>query len=406
MITPSKRVSSVSESITLKLNSMAVSLAESGRTVYNLTAGQLPFMPEEKITDLVKEKMGTLSSFQYSPAAGLVKLREKFIKRVEETRGINLSKDSFDCVICNGAKHALTNVLLSMVDPLDEVIILAPYWISYVEMVNLAQGSPVIVSTTIKDELKIDLLELEKKINSKTKAIIINSPNNPSGTVYSNDWMMGFAKLLKKYPHVNVISDEIYCELTYNHPFPKFFYNFDESLLDRTIIIDGVSKTYALSGLRIGYAIGDKKFISKVSNLQGQTTSGPNSLIQAALVDYDFSRSTEFLKPICNHLKENALAIKEVFLKHDLSSLYYPVSAAFYFMIDFSKTKIFQEMGGSTSTDISGKICELLLDKTGVVMVPGTDFGLINSARISLVMEKKKFLEALEIIARFLNGKT
>lgn len=403
----SSRVKGMAESVTLKLNTKAMELSESGKQVYNLTAGQLPFRPPQTFIDAIRTELDFLKSYQYSPVSGFIDLRKKIIEHIEETRGINFQSldEEFDCVISNGAKHCISNILGTIIDPGDEVVIIAPYWISYPEMIKFCRGIPIVVTSSIFDVFSPPLQEIRKAISEKTKAIIINSPNNPAGIHYSDEWMQEFAELLIEYPHVNVISDEIYFEVCYYDPKPTYFYQKKPELLKRTIIVDGISKAFASTGLRIGYAIGPKNICKGIENLQGQLTSSANSLIQRAMMSYDFTNSQQFLVPVKNHLRDNANIIREKLKDANLMKCWYQPVSAFYFMIDFSQTPVFEKYskGQSSKADYSVQICEDILENLGVVIVPGSDFGMINSARLSLVLHKEAFSEAMEKLVTFLN---
>lgn len=404
----SSRVKGIAESVTLKLNSKAMELTESGKQVYNLTAGQLPFRPPQSFIDAIRSELDFLKSYQYSPISGFTDLRKKIIAHIESTRGINFASldEPFDCVVSNGAKHAISNILGALIDPGDEVIIISPYWISYPEMIKFCRGIPIEVKSSIFDVFTPPLSEIKKAISPKTKAIIINSPNNPAGIHYSDEWMQDFAELLLEHPHVNVISDEIYFEVCYYDPKPTYFYQKKPELLKRTIIVDGISKAFASTGLRIGYCVGPKNLCKAIENLQGQLTSSANSLIQRAMMDYDFSSSAQFLIPVKNHLRDNATVIREKLLAAHLMKCWYQPVSAFYFMIDFSQTPVFERYSKNRKdkTDYSVQICEDMLNEMGVVIVPGTDFGMPNSARISLVLHKEAFSEAMDKIVQFLNA--
>lgn len=403
----SSRVKGIPESVTLKLNTKAMELSESGKQIYNLTAGQLPFRPPQTFIDAIKSELDFLKSYQYSPVAGFIDLRKKIMAHIESTRGINFSSldEPFDCVISNGAKHSISNILGALIDPGDEVIIISPYWISYPEMIKFCRGVPVIVTSSIFDVFTPPLSEIKKAISEKTKAIIINSPNNPAGIHYSDEWMQDFADLLVEHPHVNVISDEIYFEVCYYDPKPTYFYQKNPELLKRTIIVDGISKAFASTGLRIGYCIGPKNICKGIENLQGQLTSSANSLVQRAMVDYDFTSSSQFLIPVKNHLRDNANVIREKLKDAHLMKCWYQPVSAFYYMIDFSQTPAFEHYAKNRKdkTDYSVQICEDILNELGVVIVPGTDFGMTNSARISLVLHKEAFSEAMDKLVQFLN---
>lgn len=406
----SSRIKGIAESVTLKLNTKAMELAESGKQVYNLTAGQLPFRPPQTFIDAIRIELDFLKSYQYSPVAGFIDLRKKIMKHIEETRGINFQSlsEPFDCVISNGAKHSISNILGAIINPGDEVIIISPYWISYPEMIKFCRGIPIIVKSSVFEVFSPPLHEIKKAISEKTKAIIINSPNNPAGIHYTEEWMQGFAELLEEYPHVNVISDEIYFEVCYYDPKPTYFYQKNTELLKRTIIVAGISKAFASTGLRIGYAIGPQNICKGIENLQGQLTSSANSLIQRAMMSYDFSSSQPFLIPVKNHLRDNANVIREKLKEAHLMKCWYQPVSAFYYMIDFTQTPVFERYskGRKDTSDYSVQICEEILEKLGVVIVPGTDFGLPNSARLSLVLHKEAFLEAMDKLVRFLNEGT
>jgi len=337
-IIPGKRVSGFKESVTLKLNAKAVALANEGQEIFNLTAGQLPFKPEQSLVDGVIQECNFLSSYQYSPVAGNPELRKKVIRNFEEENSLKLN--DYDCIISNGAKQSISNVLCALINPGDEVIIFTPYWVSYPPLIELFGGVAKVVECDFFDGFEPSKENLSKLITDKTKAIIVNSPSNPSGVIYSNDWMEDFSKMMIDHPGITILSDEIYRELFYYDPAPKYFYHYQPSLLERTIIVNGASKTMAATGLRIGWAIAPKSFISTLSKLQGQLTSGANSLCQSALANYDFSKSNDFLTNVKNHLRDNAKTVRDKFIKGKLSHKWYQTRGAFYFIIDFNKLPI------------------------------------------------------------------
>lgn len=401
----SSRIENLGESITLKLNSKAMKLEESGVEIFNLTAGQLPFRPPQALVDSIKGELDFLKSFQYGPVSGFVDLRQKFLKYIEETRNIQLENSGveFDCVISNGAKHTFSNVIATLINPGDEVIMISPFWISYPEIIGYFGGKTVKVETSIFDAFTPSISEIQSKITKKTKAIIINSPNNPAGIHYSDEWMSDFAEMIVKYPDVTIISDEIYFELSYFDPKPTYFYQKNPSLLKQTIIVEGISKTLAATGLRIGFCVAPKDFCQGIEKLQGQLTSGANSLVQMAMNNFHFKDSQEYLKPVTEHLRQNSMMLKQQLKDGDLMKCWYQPVSAFYFMLDFSKSPIFKKYRDQSSqTDYSHEICEDLLNQTGVVIVPGSDFGLLNSGRISLVGHREMFEEAMKRIVKFL----
>ncbi len=402
----SSRVQRISESITLKLNAQASQMAAEGKKIYNLTAGQLPFRPMNSFVDLIRSESDFIKSFQYSPVAGFPELRKKVIDNFCETRGVSLNDAvegvEFDAVISNGGKHAITNILGCLVDQDDEVIIFGPYWVSYPEMIKFCGGTPVVVNSTPFNVFTPSLDELERKITDRTKIVIINSPNNPSGTHYSDDWMKGFAAIMKKYPKLVIISDEIYYQLYFYDPKPTYFYQHAPELLERTVVVDGISKTLASTGLRIGFTIAPKKLTAVINKLQGQTTSGANSLVQRALCQFDFRQTPTYLEPIKKHLRGNAEVLGAALSENQMGHIWYQPVSAFYYLLDFSQTPVMKRFKNGPGSDRSVAICEELLSEHGLALVPGIAFGQENTARMSLVLEKGPFSEAVELLIKFL----
>jgi len=398
----SKRAQIIPESITLKLNTLAGKLKDEGREVFNLTAGQLPcFPPDAFIEDLYKVAKET-KSFQYSPVKGTEELRKNFTNYLEQTRGINI-KDTHDSLVGNGGKAVLTNIISSIVDPGDEVILFAPYWISYPHMVGLCEGTLVMVGTG-RQKFVPDLKQLEEKITKKTKVIILNSPSNPSGIYLSDEWMRDFAVILKKHPNILVISDEIYYELAYDGKKPKYFYQFDKSLLAQTFIVHGISKSLACTGLRIGWCVGPKEYINAIGRLQGHIASGANSLTQEALKNYNLFNTENFLKPMLDTLRENSGILKSQLHKRNLGHIWYEINSAFYFMLNLKELPYFNKIScgcSCSNTDQSFEMCKKLMEETGVVIVPSSDFGIDNHARISMVLPAAKFQIAVVKILDF-----
>lgn len=402
----SQRVENINESVTLSLNTKAQNLAQEGREIFNLTAGQLPFRPIQDFSTHIKNELEFLKSYQYSPVAGFPELREKIIEHIEKSREISFGDNSVevDAVIGNGGKHILSNIFAALVDEGDEVVLMAPYWISYPEMVKLYGGTVSVVSANVFDAYVPSLEELEKCLSEKTKVVVLNSPNNPSGTHYPKEWMDGFAKIMMKYPDITIISDEIYFHLNYFDPKPCYFYQTNPELLSRTVIVDGISKSLAATGLRIGYVVAPKKLTMAIARLQGQTASGANSLMQRALIQFDFDKTDSYLAPIKIHLKDNSLVLREKFRKAHLNSAWYQTYSAFYFLVDLSRTPAIERFKKSSDdhTDYAVEICSELLEAAGVAIVPGSDFGAPNTARISLVSPKDKFEVAIDKMVQFL----
>ena len=401
----SERVQRGHESVTLELNAKAIELEKGGAQIYNLTAGQLPFKPSQKLVEEISRQLESLSSFQYSPVMGLPELREKVMKFIGESRGMKWDGHEFDCVVSTGAKQSLFNLIGALVNPGDEVMILVPYWVSYPEIIRYWEGRPVRVMSSSHPGEGPSMESLERAITPKTKAIILNTPSNPMGVYYRKEWVKELAEFMMNYPQVAIISDEIYSQLYYKGPGPQYPYHFYPELLERTFIVDGISKSMACTGLRIGFTLGRKEVMKAMGKVQGQSTSGANALIQKALVEYDFSDIQHYLAPIKSHLLANADVVKEKLDDYGLSQAWYQINGAFYFFISFEGLPVLKKFQGPSSdrADYAGEICQELITQTGIVMVPSTDFGRPNGGRISLVLEKRTFQEAWDRACQFIS---
>jgi aspartate aminotransferase len=399
----SNRVKGIHDSITMRLNEKAIQLTEEGKVIYNLSGGQLPIKPTAEFIERIHHQLNFLKSYQYSPSAGFPALRKKLLKHFTSSRRMpeELFETEWDVVLSNGSKHSLYNALGALIDPGDEVLLLAPYWVSYPEMIKFWGGTPVIIKSNVFDAFVPAIDDLRKAVTKKTKAIIVNSPNNPSGVHYSESWMREFADFMREFPDLIVISDEVYSDITYFDPKPVYFYQLDHSLMKRTIVVHAISKTLASTGLRLGWVIAPSEVVSAMGRIQGQTTSGPNSLVQRAVLDFDFQHIENFLIPVKNHIRQNAATLREKFREANLGHCWYQSTSAFYFMIDFSRTPMFQRFDGEA--DHAYAITDELLENEGITVVPGTDFGIPNTARISLVIEEVPFQEAISKIVRYLN---
>lgn len=399
----SSRVKGIHDSITMKLNEKAIQLTDEGKVIYNLSGGQLPIKPTPEFIEKIHHQLNFLKSYQYSPSAGFPALRKKLLNHFVGKRKLppELFEVEWDVILSNGSKHSIYNALGALIDPGDEVILLAPYWVSYPEMIKFWGGIPTVVKSNVFDAFVPAIEDIRKAMTPRTKAIIINSPNNPSGVHYSESWMREFAGFMHDHPDLIVISDEVYSDITYFDPKPTYFYQIDKSLMKRTVVMNAISKTLAATGLRLGWAIAPSSVVSAMSRIQGQTTSGPNSLVQRSLLDFDFHFLESFLTPVRNHIRQNAATLREKFREANLGHCWYQSTSAFYFMIDFSRTPMFRRF--DSDGDHSYAITDELLEQEGITVVPGSDFGIPNTARISLVIEEVPFQEALTKIVRYLN---
>lgn len=273
----SSRLAALSPSETLAMSQKSNELKAQGIDVVNLSVGEPDFATPDHIKAAAKKAIDDNFSF-YSPVPGYPALRKAIADKLQEENGLTFSPDQIVC--SNGAKQSICNVILSIIDKGDEVIIPAPYWVSYPEMVKLAEGKSVFVYAGIEQDFKITPQQLKDAITPKTKAIILCSPSNPTGSVYTKEELKGLADVLAEYPNIIILSDEIYEHINYigRHESIAQF----ENVRERVVIVNGVSKGYAMTGWRIGWIAGPKWITAACTKLQGQYTSGPSSISQKA----------------------------------------------------------------------------------------------------------------------------
>lgn len=390
----SKRALDLSPSETLKISARAKQLAREGASVISLSAGEPDFKTPAHICNAAIEAI-TEGFHGYTMNTGIPELREAISKKLKKENQIDIPADQI--VLSNGAKQSIGFSLLATINPGDEVIIPAPYWVSYPEMVKLAEGTPVILKTTFSNNYKLTPEQLEEVITKKTKAIILCSPSNPTGACYNKQELLEIADVLKKYPDILIFSDEIYEYIVFDGPHVGIL-NSDPSLADRTVIINGFSKGFAMTGWRLGYMAGPKSIADAVAKIQSQETSAPSSISQkAGLAAY-----TGSLKPI-EKMRE-AFKERRDFIVKELKAIEgvdcFTPSGAFYVFPDISHfLNSTTPEGGKihSSTDL----CLYLLEKHGVATVPGDAFGEPNGLRISYAASISDLTEAM---IRFKNG--
>lgn len=273
----SARIANLAASETLAMSQKSNELKAQGINVINLSVGEPDFYTPDHIKNAAKKAIDDNFSF-YSPVPGYLSLRQAICKKLETENDLSYKPEQIIC--SNGAKQAVCNALLAVVDPGDEVIIPAPCWVSYIEMVKLAEGNTRVIHTGIDQDFKITASQLEEAITPKTRAIILCSPSNPTGSIYSKTELEALANVLAKHPNIIIIADEIYEHINYvgKHESIAQF----ENIRDRVVIINGVSKAYAMTGWRLGWMAAPQWIASACNKLQGQYTSGPSSIAQKA----------------------------------------------------------------------------------------------------------------------------
>jgi len=385
----SRRVQLLSVSQTLAMAQKSRELKEQGIDVISLSLGEPDFFTPDDIKEAAKKAIDENFSF-YPPVPGYTDLRQAISRKFREENGLDYSPEQV--IVSAGGKHTLINILLSVVDPGDEVILLAPYWVSYLDQIIFSEGKPVIIETTIESDFKATPDQLEKAMTPKTRVLIFNSPSNPTGMVYTREEMAALVKVLEKHSQVLIISDEIYEHITFSgtHTSLATF----TSVADRVATVNGVSKGYAMTGWRIGY-MGAPLWLAKACNkLQGQFTSGVCSIAQRAALAAITSKSNSREMMREAFLRRRDLICR---LLNDVPGLKVRVpQGAFYVMPDVSSF-----LGKSLEGKVINNADDLtlfLLSEARVALVSGSAFGAANCVRISYATSDEKITEAVRRI--------
>ncbi|MEZ4685203.1 MAG: pyridoxal phosphate-dependent aminotransferase [Bacteroidia bacterium] len=371
----SNLVSSLEESATLAISKRVRELKAEGRDVVGLTLGEPDFDTPAHICEAAKQALDD-GYTHYPPVSGLPELRQAIVEKFRRDNGLNFTVDNI--IVSTGAKQSLYNVVFSLVSPGDEVIIPAPYWVSYEAMVHLARGKVVTLPTSIEDAYKVSAEKLEAAINPATRLIMLSTPSNPTGSMYSREEMAAIAAVLERNPHVHLISDEIYEYLVYEGEHVSFA-SF-ESIADRVITVNGFSKGYAMTGWRLGYIAASREIADICEKLQGQITSGANSFAQKGAVEAlngDQSTVVEMREAFRQRRNRMFTQLQEI---EDLKVIL--PDGAFYFYPDFSSYFGRKTPSGDIITTIDD-LCLYLIDEVGLALVPGSAFGTSVHARIS-----------------------
>ena len=331
---------------------------------------------------------------KYTPASGIMELKEAIIEKFSKDNGLQYKASQI--IVSTGAKQCLANVFSATLNPGDEVIIPVPYWVSYPELVKLADGVPVFVETKEENGFKYTIENLERAITEKTKMILINSPNNPTGTVYSKEELQNIANFAKE-KDILILSDEIYEKLIYGDTKHISIASLSEDAYKRTIIINGVSKAYAMTGWRIGYAAASEEITKLMSNIQSHTTSNPNSIAQYASVAALNGDSSAMDKMVNEFKRRRDYMVNKINTIDGLSCI--TPEGAFYVMINISK--VFGKKSNNIEIKGSMNFSEELLDKEKVAVIPGIGFGMDNYIRLSYATSMENIEKGLSRIEKF-----
>lgn len=389
----SARLNRLAPSATLAMSQRSNELKASGVDVVNLSVGEPDFNTPDHIKEAAKKAIDENYS-RYSPVPGYPVLREAIIEKLK--RENNLEYKSSQIICSNGAKQSVCNVVMSLVGEGDEVIVPAPYWVSYTQMVKLADGVPVTVATGLEQNFKMSPEQLEKAITPQTRALILCSPSNPTGSIYSYEELEALAEVLKKHERVMVISDEIYEHINYTGKHASMAQV--PGMKERTVIINGVSKAYAMTGWRIGFAAGEEWVIKACNKLQGQYTSGPCSVSQMAAAAA-FAGPQECVETMRRAFERRKNLI--VSLAREIPGLEVnDPEGAFYLFPKCSS--YFGKKDGDTVIKDSNDMALYLLDKGHVATVSGDAFGAPGYFRMSYATDEDSIRKAMKRIAEAL----
>ena len=395
MMKLSKRVQQLEPSVTLAAAAKAKALKAQGKDILSLTVGEPDFATPENIQEVAVQAIRNGKASYYTPSAGIPELRQAIVDYIKEYYGITYEPSQ--TIVTDGAKFALYALFQTILDPEDEVIIPVPYWVSYGEQVKLAEGRPVFVKGEENNGFKITVSQLEASRTPKTKALIINSPSNPTGMIYDQKELQAIGEWAVKHD-ILIVADDIYGRLVYNGNEFTPIATISESIRKQTIIINGVSKTYAMTGWRIGYALGNQEIIDGMITIASQSTSNSTAVSQYAAI--------EALTGEQDPVEEMRVAFEE-----RLNILYPLVSnlpgvtlnkpqGAFYL---FPNVKETLAMCGYENVT---KWVEDLLEETGVALVTGEGFGAPENVRLSYATDLGTLEEAVRRIAQFIESKS
>ncbi len=390
------RLEGVSESATLKLNALVQALKARGVDVVNLTAGEPDFHVPEVANVAVRDALDAHKS-KYTPVPGVLELREAVARKTnlqQPTATASTQWKAGDVVVTNGGKQALFNAFLALLNPGDEVIIPGPFWLSYPEMVKLAGGTPKILRATFEQGFKITPSQLRGALTARTRVVVLNSPSNPTGAMYSKAEFAALGEVLAQAPDVCVISDEIYDRIALSDVSFCSFLEAAPALRDRVITVNGMSKAAAMTGWRIGWSVAPQWITQAMSTIQGQSTSGINALAQWASLAALKLPEAEFAGQIETYRRRRDLAL-EILKKAGKLKVFVP-QGAFY---------VFFGVGGYLRAgEDSVGFAERILEKAGVAVVAGAPFGEPEWLRLSFSTDDKQLSEGCRRIVSFLES--
>ncbi|WP_260286000.1 pyridoxal phosphate-dependent aminotransferase [Peribacillus aracenensis] len=388
-----KRVQSLTPSTTLAITAKAKELKAQGLDIIGLGAGEPDYNTPKHIIDAALLSMNE-GQTKYTPSAGLPKLKEAIAAKLKRDQGLEYKPS--EIVVGSGAKHALYTLFQAILDEEDEVIVPIPYWVSYPEQIKLADGKPVYVVGTEENQYKITKEQLEQAITEKTKAVIINSPSNPTGMLYSREELAAIGEVCLAHD-ILIVSDEIYEKLVYGNAKHTSIAEISPELKKQTIIINGVSKSHSMTGWRIGYAVGDESIIKAMTNLASHSTSNPTTTAQyGAIAAYEGTQ--EPVEEMRQSFEGRLNTIYDKLVEIPGISCIKP-QGAFYL---FPNVKRAVELTGYSNVE---EFTTALLEEAQVAVIPGSGFGAPDNIRLSYATSLELLEAAVERIHSFVNSK-
>ena len=390
----SKKANSISPSITLEITGKANELKAQGVNVMSFAAGEPDFNTPKNIIEASIKAMDD-GYTKYTKTSGIVELRKAICKKLNQENNLNYSEEQI--VVSTGAKQCLANTFLAILNKGDEVILQNPCWVSYTELIKLADGVPVIVNCDENDGYKLSAKNIEKAVTSKTKAILLNSPHNPTGIVYNKNELEEIAQIAKKY-NLIIISDEIYEKLIYDGEEHVSIASLSEDAYERTIVINGLSKTYAMTGWRVGYTASSAKLAKIMSSVQSHMTSNVCSISQYAALEA-LTGPQDSINMMKNAFEERRNFMMKKLEEIDEVSFIKP-QGAFYIMVNI--TYFIGKSINGVKINNSIEFAKMLLEEEKVAVIPGAAFGLENFIRLSYATSMEVIEEGLDRIKSFL----
>ncbi len=390
----SRRVQAIKPSPTLAVTNRAAQLKAEGKDIIGLGAGEPDFDTPQHIKDAAIAAIRA-GDTKYTAVDGTPALKKAIIAKFQRDNGLDYQPNQI--LVSCGGKQSFFNLALALLDAGDEVIIPAPYWVSYPDMVLIADGVPVIVQTDDSTRFKMSAAQLEAAITPKTRFVVINSPSNPTGMYYSDAELLALGEVLRKHPHVMVVTDDMYEHVRWDKSQPfRNLVNICPDLYDRTFVLNGVSKAYSMTGWRIGYAAGPASVINAMKNVQSQSTSNPTSISQAAAVAA-LNGPQDFVDIMVGEFrKRHDYVVGALNAMPGVTCL--PVDGTFYAFPNFQA--VIDGSAGKLPDDIA--LAEFLLRDAGVALVPGSAFGSPGYMRLSFATSMENLQKAMERIARVL----